>query len=73
MIVDPRRLRLEHEAALVPRMADLSGAKRERSRHAVAAIIESSAKFARLVGLRDCLSIDSAGGPTFSHSKSAPP
>jgi D-alanine-D-alanine ligase-like ATP-grasp enzyme len=60
---------LEHKASFVPRMADLQEGKDERSQHAVAAIIESSGRLARLVGLRDCFSIDfridSAGRPTF--------
>jgi D-alanine-D-alanine ligase-like ATP-grasp enzyme len=60
---------LEHKAAFVPRMADLRGARDERSRQAVAGIIELSAKLARLVGLRDCFSIDfridATGRPTF--------
>ena len=60
---------LEHEAAFVPRMIDLREAKDERSRRAVAGIIESSARLARLVGLRDCFSIDfridAEGRPTF--------
>jgi hypothetical protein len=60
---------LEHEAAFVPRMADLRAARDERSQQAVAAIIESSAKLARLGGLRDCFSIDfridAVGTPTF--------
>jgi hypothetical protein len=60
---------LEHEAAFVPLMADLREATDERSQRAFAAIVESSANLARLVGLRDCFSIDfridSAGRPTF--------
>ena len=60
---------LDYRAAFVPRMADLREAKDERSQHAVVGIIESSAKLARLVGLRDCFSIDyridAAGRPTF--------
>jgi D-alanine-D-alanine ligase-like ATP-grasp enzyme len=60
---------LEHKAAFVPRMADLREARDERSRQAVAGIIELSAKLARLVGLRDCFSIDfridATGRPTF--------
>jgi D-alanine-D-alanine ligase-like ATP-grasp enzyme len=60
---------VEHEAAFVPRMADLRTATDERSQEAVAAIIESSARLARLVGLRDCFSIDfridAVGTPAF--------
>jgi D-alanine-D-alanine ligase len=60
---------LEHKAAFVPRMADLREAKDERSQRAVAGIIDSSARLARLVGLRDCFSvdfrIDAKGQPTF--------
>jgi len=39
-------------------MIDLREAKDGRSQHAVARIIESSARLGRLVGLRDCFSID---------------
>ncbi len=60
---------LEHEAAFVPRMADLREAKDERSQRALAGTIDSSARLARLVGLRDCFSIDfridAKGQPTF--------
>jgi D-alanine-D-alanine ligase len=60
---------LEHRAAFVPHMIDLREAKDRRSQHAVDRIIESSARLARLVGLRDCFSIDfridAEGKPTF--------
>ena len=56
-------------AAFVPRMVDLRRQDDERSRRAVAAILDASARLARLVGLRDCFSIDfridAAGRPTF--------
>ncbi len=60
---------LEHRAAFVPRMADLREAKDKRSQRALAGIIESSAWLARLMGLRDCFSIDfridAEGRPAF--------
>jgi D-alanine-D-alanine ligase-like ATP-grasp enzyme len=60
---------LERSAAFVPRMADLRAATDDRSQRAVAGIIECSARLARLVGLRDCFSIDfridAAGRPAF--------
>jgi D-alanine-D-alanine ligase-like ATP-grasp enzyme len=60
---------LDHRAAFVPRMADLREAKDKRSQRALAWIIESSAPLARLVGLRDCFSIDfridAEGRPAF--------
>jgi D-alanine-D-alanine ligase-like ATP-grasp enzyme len=56
-------------AAFTPRMVDLREETSERSRRALARILESSARLARLIGLRDVFSIDfriDAGGqPTF--------
>jgi D-alanine-D-alanine ligase-like ATP-grasp enzyme len=55
-------------AAFVPRMIDLREETSERSRRAVALILEFSVRLARLVGLRDVFSIDfridAAGRPT---------
>ncbi len=45
-------------AAFIPRMVDLRGEDDERSRRAVAHILDFSARLARLVGLRDLFSID---------------
>ncbi len=45
-------------AAFVPRMIDLRRQEDERSRRAVAAVLDASTRLARLVGLRDCFSID---------------
>jgi D-alanine-D-alanine ligase-like ATP-grasp enzyme len=60
---------LGHKAAFVPRMADLREAGDQRSKNAVARILDCSARLARLVGLRDCFSIDfridAEGLPTF--------
>jgi hypothetical protein len=60
---------LGRKAAFVPRMADLREADDERSKNAVARILDCSARLARLVGLRDCFSIDfridAEGLPTF--------
>jgi D-alanine-D-alanine ligase len=60
---------LGREAAFIPRMVDLRAAKDKRSQRALAEITESSARLARLVGLRDCFSIDfriaADGRPTF--------
>ncbi|MBV8103057.1 MAG: hypothetical protein JO223_00225 [Hyphomicrobiales bacterium] len=60
---------LEHRAAFVPGMADLREAKDKRSQRALAGIIDFSARLARLVGLRDCFSIDfridAEGRPAF--------
>ncbi len=60
---------LAHMAAFVPRMVDLREATDQRSQRAVAGIIDSSARLARLVDLRDCFSIDfridAKGRPTF--------
>ena len=57
------------KAAFVPRMVDLRGENDERSRRAVALILDYSARLARLVGLRDLFSIDfridADGRPTF--------
>jgi D-alanine-D-alanine ligase-like ATP-grasp enzyme len=56
-------------AAFTPRMIDLREQTDERSRRAVAHIADSSARLARLVGLRDLFSIDfridAEGRPTF--------
>jgi D-alanine-D-alanine ligase-like ATP-grasp enzyme len=49
---------LGRKAAFVPRMADLREAGDQRSKDAVARILDCSARLARLVGLRDCFSID---------------
>ena len=57
------------KAAFVPRMVDLRGEGDERSRRAMALILDYSACLARLVGLRDLFSIDfridADGRPTF--------
>ena len=57
------------KAAFVPRMVDLRGENDERSRRAVALILDYSARLARLAGLRDLFSIDfridADGRPTF--------
>ncbi len=45
-------------AAFTPRMVDLRGEDDERSRRAVALILDFSARLVRLVGLRDLFSID---------------
>jgi D-alanine-D-alanine ligase-like ATP-grasp enzyme len=56
-------------AAFVPRMADLRELGDQRSKNALARILDCSARLARLVGLRDCFSIDfrvdAEGLPTF--------
>jgi hypothetical protein len=56
-------------AAFTPRMIDLRGEDDERSRRAVALILDFSAHLARIVGLRDLFSIDfridADGRPTF--------
>jgi len=56
-------------AAFVPRMIDLRREDDERSLRAVEAVVDSASRLARLVGLRDCFSIDfridPAGRPTF--------
>jgi D-alanine-D-alanine ligase-like ATP-grasp enzyme len=60
---------LGRKAAFVPRMADLRDAGDQRSKNAVARILDCSTRLARLVGLRDCFSIDfridAEGLPTF--------
>jgi D-alanine-D-alanine ligase len=60
---------LGRSAAFVPRMADLRELGDQRSKNAVARILDCSARLARLVGLRDCFSIDfrvdAEGLPTF--------
>ena len=60
---------LGRKAAFVPRMADLREVGDQRSKNAVARILDCSARLARLVGLRDCFSIDfridAEGLPTF--------
>ena len=59
----------QRTAAFVPRMIDLRREADERSRRAVEAVVDSASRLARLVGLRDCFSIDfridAAGRPTF--------
>ncbi|HZZ60022.1 MAG TPA: hypothetical protein VFE63_02450 [Roseiarcus sp.] len=53
------------EAAFVPAMVDLTRQADARSRRAVGAIVDGSARLARSLGLRDCFSIDfrvDAGG-----------
>ena len=45
-------------AAFVPRMVDLRRLDDVRSRSAVEAVLDASGRLARLVGLRDCFSID---------------
>ena len=45
-------------AAFIPRMIDLRKEDDERSRRAVAQILDCSARLARLIGLRDLFSID---------------
>ncbi len=56
-------------AAFIPRMIDLRKEDDERSRRAVAHILDCSARLARLIGLRDLFSIDfridADGRPTF--------
>ena len=56
-------------AAFTPRMIDLRDEDDERSRRAVALILDFSARLARLIGLRDIFSIDfridAEGRPTF--------
>jgi D-alanine-D-alanine ligase-like ATP-grasp enzyme len=56
-------------AAFTPRMVDLRGEEGERSRRAVARILDFSSRLSRLVGLRDYFSIDfridADGQPTF--------
>jgi len=56
-------------AAFIPRMVDLRDEDDERSRRAVALILNFSARLARLIGLRDLFSIDfridADGRPTF--------
>jgi len=56
-------------AAFTPRMVDLRGQVDERSRRAVARILDFSVRLARLIGLRDVFSIDfridAYGQPTF--------
>ncbi|HXZ16528.1 MAG TPA: hypothetical protein VEH77_11245 [Roseiarcus sp.] len=56
-------------AAFVPRMIDLRRQPDERSRRVVEAVVDGAQRLARLVGLRDCFSIDfridETGRPTF--------
>jgi D-alanine-D-alanine ligase-like ATP-grasp enzyme len=58
-----------HAAAFTPRMIDLRDEASERSRRAVARILDLSVRLARLIGLRDVFSIDfridADGQPTF--------
>ena len=60
---------LGRKAAFVPRTADLRELGDQRSKNTVARILDCSARLARLVGLRDCFSIDfridADGLPTF--------
>ncbi|HXZ15920.1 MAG TPA: hypothetical protein VEH77_08140, partial [Roseiarcus sp.] len=55
--------------AFVPRMIDLRRQPDERSRRAVEAVVDGAVRLARLVGLKDCFSIDfridAEGRPTF--------
>jgi D-alanine-D-alanine ligase-like ATP-grasp enzyme len=57
------------EAAFTPDMLDLRRTKDRRAQRAVAKIVADTERLARLVGLRDCFSldfrIDSEGEPTF--------
>jgi D-alanine-D-alanine ligase-like ATP-grasp enzyme len=57
------------EAAFTPDMIDLRRATDRRAQRAVARIVDNAERLARLVGLRDCFSmdfrIDSEGEPTF--------
>jgi D-alanine-D-alanine ligase-like ATP-grasp enzyme len=63
-------------AAFTPRMVDLRDEASERSRRAVARILELSARLARLVGLRDLFSIDyrigADGEPVFFEFEVSP-
>ena len=56
-------------AAFIPSMIDLGAEKDERSRRAVARVLDFSSRVSRLIGLRDYFSIDfrinSEGEPTF--------
>jgi D-alanine-D-alanine ligase-like ATP-grasp enzyme len=58
-----------HAAAFTPRMIDLRDETSERSRRAVARILDLSARLARVIGLRDVFSIDfridAKGEPSF--------
>jgi D-alanine-D-alanine ligase len=63
-------------AAFVPRMIDLRRETDERSKVAVDGVVDGANRLARLVGLRDCFSIDfriDAGGrPTFFEFEVSP-
>ena len=63
-------------AAFVPTMVDLRRQDDERSRRAVEAVLDASARLARLIGLRDCFSvdfrIDAAGRATFFEFEVSP-
>jgi D-alanine-D-alanine ligase-like ATP-grasp enzyme len=65
-----------HEAAFVPAMVDLRRERDARSRRAVEAIVDASARVARLLGLSDCFSIDfridEEGKPTFFEFEVSP-
>ncbi len=65
-----------HEAAFVPAMVDLRREHDARSRRAVEAIVDGSARLARLLGLSDCFSvdfrIDATGKPTFFEFEVSP-
>jgi D-alanine-D-alanine ligase len=64
------------EAAFIPTMVDLRRERDERSRRAVEAIVDASARLARLLSLSDCFSIDfridEEGKPTFLEFETAP-
>ncbi len=63
-------------AAFVPRMTDLRRGADQRSRTAVEGVIDGAERLARLVGLRDCFSIDfridADGRPTFFEFEVSP-
>ena len=63
-------------AAFVPTMVDLRRQDDERSRRAVEAVVDASARLAQLIGLRDCFSldfrIDAAGRATFFEFEVSP-
>jgi D-alanine-D-alanine ligase-like ATP-grasp enzyme len=65
-----------HAAAFAPRMVDLRDEASERSRRAVARILDLSARLARLTGLRDLFSIDfrirTDGEPVFFEFEVSP-
>ena len=63
-------------AAFTPRMVDLRAEEGERSRRAVARVLDSSARLSRLLGLSDYFSIDfridADGRPTFVRIRNLP-